>query len=289
MQFICQCSTRSSFTNSRNKFINGSLLRLCREVNVVFYSQLSSRNIWKWKTRKRVLVSQLEDWYKARITHNVHASEGHRTICLEPPAIVLEQYTNPGMFVKLSNGKEKPNFFAVASAVHSPFMEFLVKRTHATAWLCDLEKDGEVFISSVMGRGFQLSRLHNVEHIYLLATGSGIAPLRAVMESKEFLQFANKKDLQLYYGVRTPERFSYHDRFSLWQQTGVRIHKICSTDASGRWAGRVGYVQHWLKEDGIPNPEKSGALLCGVKGMIEEATHLLQTQGVPSDKILTNF
>ncbi|EME27677.1 Fruit protein pKIWI502 [Galdieria sulphuraria] len=289
MQFICQCPTRSTFFNSRNKFITGSLLRFCREANVVSYSRLNSSKTLKWKLRKRVLVSELEGWYKARVIHNVYESEGHRTLCLEPPSIVLEQYTNPGMFVKLSNGKEKPNFFAVASAVNSPFLEFLVKRTHSTAWLCELEKGGQIFISSVMGKGFQLSRLHDVEHIYLLATGSGISPLKAVMESTEFLQLSNKKDLQLYYGVRTPERFSYQNRFSVWQQTGIRIHKICSTDASGRWTGRVGYIQHWLRKDGIPNPEKTGALLCGVKGMIEEVTQLLQTQGVPSDKILTNF
>jgi len=50
-----------------------------------------------------------------------------------------------------------------------------------------------VLMSSLMGKGFQLSRLSDVEHIYLLATGSGISPLKAVIESPQFQQLATKK------------------------------------------------------------------------------------------------
>jgi len=252
--FIGPCPTKSTFTY---KWIDGSLTKLCKNIGVVFYRTLGSRKNLRRKTR-RVPVSELEGWHKARVISNIHESEGHRSICLEPPIRVLQQYTNPGMFVKLSNGKDKPNFFAVASAVNSPFLEFLVKKTHSTAWLCEMEKGGLVLMSSLMGKGFQLSRLSDVEHIYLLATGSGISPLKAVIESPQFQQLATKKDLQLYYGVRTPDRFSYLSRFSLWRQSGIRIHQICSTDASGRWTGRVGYVQHCLKQDGLANPKKSG-------------------------------
>eukprot|EP00871_Galdieria_phlegrea_P003326 jgi/Galph1/3995/GphlegSOOS_G2674.1 len=216
---------------------------------------------------RNVLVAQVDEWHKAHVVENVLESEGHRSIRLAVPIDLLEQYTTPGMFVKLSNGREKPNIFAIASPVHSSYMEFLVKITHSTSWLCQLEPDTKILISTVMGKGFDLSRLINTEHIYMFATGSGISAIRALKEKK------------LYYGVRTQERFSYATRFPLWEQSGVRIFRICSTilrNANGKWQGRL-------------HQKNTGALLCGVKGMVEEVSQLLQDTGVHPEKILTNL
>ena len=43
------------------------------------------------------------------------------------------------------------------------------------------------------------------------------------------------------------------------------------------------------RQDGLAAPERTGALLCGVSGMVKEAKELLLARGVPAANILTNF
>jgi hypothetical protein len=44
-----------------------------------------------------------------------------------------------------------------------------------------------------------------------------------------------------------------------------------------------------LEEDGVSIPRNSGALLCGVKGMVDSARSLLLKAGVFEGRVMTNF
>lgn len=51
----------------------------------------------------------------------------------------------------------------------------------------------------------------------------------------------------------------------------------------------LGYVQQGLAGDEIRNPEKTAALLCGMKDMTVLSSHVLKEKGVSPDRILFNF
>jgi len=49
------------------------------------------------------------------------------------------------------------------------------------------------------------------------------------------------------------------------------------------------YVQQGLAGDEIRRPEKTAALLCGMKDMTTLSTHILKQKGVTPERILFNF
>ncbi len=198
-----------------------------------------------------------------------------------------------------------PAFLAVSCAPNiAGYFEFLIKDTDATAWVADLAVGDDVQMSPVMGRGFPISPTLDLlgyppipedevpRDILLFATGSGIAPIRACIESVlNGLNIPQRRSVKLYYGARYPERMPYMDRFKLWKEDGVEVIPVMSRagESKEKWEGRTGYVQDVLKEDGILYPKQTGALLCGVKGMADDVREILVDAGVQDSRVLLNF
>lgn len=212
---------------------------------------------------------------------------------------LCDAYRVPGMYVKLrptdseSRGI-KPGFFAISSppTVSGEF-EFLIKDSPGVQWISELSDGDTIQSSPVMGKGFPFSSLQPVpSDVLLFATGSGIAPIRAAIESVLNGVYPRKRrSVTLYYGARTPQVMAYKDRFQLWSDLNVNVVPVISRpqNADTNWDGRTGYVQHALADIGVQDPENTAALLCGVKGMSEEVKESLLQYGVPEDRILFNF
>jgi CDP-4-dehydro-6-deoxyglucose reductase len=127
--------------------------------------------------------------------------------------------------------------------------------------------------------------------VLLFAQGSGIAPIRAAMESGQ-LQTASPgqggRTARLYYGERTPDDLCFVADFPKWEAAGFEVVPVLS-QAPDSWNGRSGYVQTVLEEDGVPIPRNSGALLCGMKAMADSVREILLKAGVFEGRVLTNF
>uniref|UniRef100_A0A0A9HX36 Oxidoreductase FAD/NAD(P)-binding domain-containing protein n=1 Tax=Arundo donax TaxID=35708 RepID=A0A0A9HX36_ARUDO len=170
--------------------------------------------------------------------------------------------------------------------------EFLVKSVPATTaeLLCGLRDGGVVELGAVMGKGFPVERItppDAAQTVLIFAAGTGISTIRSLVE---FGFAANERaDVRLYYGARSLRTMAYQDRFKNWESAGLKIILVLS-QPDDSWKGEWGYVQHaFLRAKNIVNPSSTGAVLCGQKQMHEEVTAALVADGVPQDKILTNF
>ncbi|KAL9241995.1 hypothetical protein vseg_016042 [Gypsophila vaccaria] len=141
-----------------------------------------------------------------------------------------------------------------------------------------------------MGTGFNLDRISPPEAfptLLIFATGSGISPIRSLIESG--LSADKRSDVRLYYGARNLKRMAYQDRFRDWESSGVTIVPVLSQPDEG-WTGEAGYVQAaFCRSKNILSPLSTGVVLCGQKQMTEEITSILTEDGVSIDKILKNF
>jgi len=248
-------------------------------------------------------------WQSGTITSNSAAcpSKGSVCITMDVPDEVMEGYAIPGQYVQMKASIDdedaKPIFLAIASAPpkegdESNTMEFLIKKTDNNSWITSASESTSVAVSQVMGGGFNMKeKFDGVEeydfpcqNVLLFANGSGIAPIRAAIESGQ-LKTNDGRSCRLYYGVTSPSDMPYADRFARWEQAGVAVVPVISRpeECKTEWPGRTGYVQNALEEDGVPIPRNTGALLCGVKGMAESVTELLGTAGVLEGRTLTNF
>lgn len=128
------------------------------------------------------------------------------------------------------------------------------------------------------------------QNVLLFATGSGIAPIRSVIESGQ-LQTDGGRTARLYYGVASPDDMPYAEKFADWEASGVEVVPVISRPevVPGGWSGRSGYVQMALEEDGVPIPRNTGAVMCGVKGMCESVKDILTRAGTFEGRVLTNF
>ncbi|KAH7658559.1 Oxidoreductase FAD/NAD(P)-binding protein [Dioscorea alata] len=208
-------------------------------------------------------------------------------------------HTSPGQYLQVRlPGSEKPSFLAIASPPpsldSSPTgeFEFLVKKIAGSVaeLLCGLRSGDVVELSAVMGKGFEIHRISPADafqSVLIFATGSGISPIRSLIESG--FNANERSDVRLYYGARNLQRMAYQDRFEYWESTGVKIIPVLSRPED-KWKGERGYVQAAFgRAKELVNPSSTGAVLCGHKQMAEDVTSVLVADGVSKEKILKNF
>ncbi|KAK1416091.1 hypothetical protein QVD17_31879 [Tagetes erecta] len=221
----------------------------------------------------------------------------HITIDVSDSPDLASSYTTAGQYlqVRIPN-VSKPAFFAIASppvlAFTNCVFEFLVKCIAGSTaeLLCGLGKGDVVEMSPVLGKGFDIDRISPPEEhqsVLIFATGSGISPIRSLIESG--FSADKRSDVRLYYGARNLQRMAYQDGFKAWESSGVNIVPVLSRP-DDTWSGETGYVQAaFARAKQVYAPESTGSVLCGQRQMAEEVTSILVGNGVPNEKILKNF
>lgn len=237
-------------------------------------------------------------WTPAPLSQVEPAAESlfHVRVDLSDAPDLASSYTRSGQYLQLRvPDVSKPSFLAIASppslATKGVF-EFLVKSVEGSIaeLLCGLKKGDVVELSPAMGKGFEIDQIdppENYPTVLIFATGSGISPIRSLIESG--FNADKRSDVKLFYGARNLDRMAYQERFKDWEATGVKIVPVLSQPHDG-WTGQSGYVQAaFSRAKQIYNPLSTAAVLCGQKQMAEEVTSILLADGVASEKILKNF
>ena len=222
------------------------------------------------------------------------AAQGLKAITIAPPDGVADGFTTPGQYVQIRQpGAEKAGFFAIASAPGADgAFEFLIKEqppsdwSPGTGWLTGAPAGTALEMSQVMGGGFKLKEVRDdVSSVLLFAAGSGISPLRSVIES----ELLSGLDATLFYGAQTPAQMAYESKFKEWAARGVNVTPVISRPDGTGWKGATGYVQDVAKAGGIGDPSKTAVLLCGMKGMAEGVKAVCAEAGIDESRVLANF
>ena len=119
------------------------------------------------------------------------------------------------------------------------------------------------------------------KHIVFLATGTGIAPVKAILDR---LERENPGSLRgsrffLYWGNRDVDDFFWEPSYSSLNLAYVPV----LSRPTDRWRGRMGYVQDALLEDRV-HLEDAEVYACGSLAMIESAYQKLAAAGLPDGR-----
>lgn len=239
-------------------------------------------------------------WTSAPLTGVYPAAESlfHITIDVSDSYDVVSSHTRPGQYLQVRlPDVAKPSILAIASppklAEARGEFEFLVKSIPGSTaeLLCRLRKGDVVELTQAMGRGFDIDQITPSEEypsVLIFATGSGISPIRSLIESG--FDASKRQDVRLYYGARNLKRMAYQDKFKDWESSGIKIVPVLSQPDDDHWSGERGYVQAaFARAKRISNPQGTGAVLCGFRQMAQEVTSLLVADGVSTGKILKNL
>lgn len=138
-------------------------------------------------------------WSPATIRTNQSANKSGKSVSLTVavPPETAQAYKIPGQYVQVRlNADTKPLFLAISSApdAENAVFEFLIKKTDDNGWITTTASAGTVVeMSQVLGGGFPMAENLDglkfdfpTQNVLLFGVGSGIAPLKAAMESGTF-------------------------------------------------------------------------------------------------------
>ncbi len=183
------------------------------------------------------------------------------------------------------NGRDLRRAYSIASAPEIRPVELCIKLVEegpGSQYLAALKLPGSTF------RGFapygDFVYKHKLgRHALFIATGTGIAPFRAMVLSKAF-QAAPPASSTCLLGVRSENELLYHDEMS--QVPDLRWIPMVSQPGE-QWNGFKGRVTHYLQSLGPEFPwRETEYYLCGNGAMIKEVKEfLLHQKGVVKESI----
>lgn len=211
------------------------------------------------------------------------------TLCLEDPTGSAVSFL-PGQFFTLlmSLGGEELRRAYSASSAPGGGVRITVKRVpegRVSSYLNDHVQAGAL-LRMLGPSGEFVAR--SAPELVLIAGGSGITPMRAIIEESLLGPSGPQRKIQLIYGNRSerdvifraelrgwaarfPEHFSYVEVLSEPEEAYAGPRSLLTRDCLGQLLGEFG--------------GRADFMLCGPEGMLVEARAALETLGVPRSRI----
>lgn len=203
-----------------------------------------------------------------------------------------------GQFVMIGlqvDGRPLMRAYSIASANYDEYLEFFsikVPNGPLTSRLQHLQVGDEVLVSRKPTGTLLLSDLKPAKHLYLLSTGTGLAPFMSLVKDPDMYERFDK--IVLVHGVRWTSELAYHDYLTkelpehefLGEYVREKlIYYPTVTRDPYKNQGRLTdlMVNGKLFEDiGLPriNPQDDRAMLCGSPAMLEDTARILDEHGL---------
>lgn len=118
----------------------------------------------------------------------------------------------------------------------------------------------------------------------LVATGTGIAPFRAMLPS--LLEGSDSHTVTLLFGTRREQSILYREEWENWERRHGRFRFWPTLSRAGEaWTGRRGYVQASLAE-ALGGSLDADVFVCGLKAMVDEVRALGKSLGLDRKQIV---
>ncbi|MFT4067372.1 2Fe-2S iron-sulfur cluster-binding protein [Paraburkholderia sp.] len=206
----------------------------------------------------------------------------HLTLAL-PADIGLLYRPGQYMNVLLEDGGYRS--FSMASAARGGLIDFHVRKVpggHFTdRMIATLEPGDSLDVELPLGA----FRFHEEDYrpLLMVATGTGLAPIKAILES--LMDDPDCPPVTLYWGARTAADLYLHDEIAQW---AARLYEFRYVPVLSRadvsWEGRRGYVQHAVCED-VADLSEHAVYLCGSPAMIADAKAAFIAKGASIDHL----
>ncbi|HTN53753.1 MAG TPA: FAD-binding oxidoreductase [Anaeromyxobacter sp.] len=213
-----------------------------------------------------------------------------RALRLALPEEEARAHVRPGQLVKVHT-QAGEGFFALASAPAADgHAELLVKRGGkvADAAIGGAAPGASLATTAPFGKGFPVEEAAGRD-VLLFAAGSGIAPIRAVIQHL----IAHREGfgrVTLFYGQRRGAEFAYRSEHLAWDRSGIRV-VLCPSREEDAWQGVRGRVQEVARLLGFggSTPEETVAFVAGMTAMVDDVKRTLAAAGVPPARVHANF
>jgi len=231
------------------------------------------------KSPIRLLLSQIEQQTHDTKTLRFQILD-ERQFRAKPGQFLTFQWTIDGQRVRRS-------YTVSSSPVHQNYVEITPKRMEngcVSVFLNERAKPGlAVEASGPYGRFYFDETLH--KSIVLIAAGSGITPMISMLCYIDDLELATP--VTLLYCVRTGADIIFENELSRLSRSLPNFkYELCLSRPDPTWKGRSGRLTEEFVSQRVTDLDSPTFFLCGPKGFMDNARHVLLTLGVTQDRIL---
>lgn len=223
---------------------------------------------------------------QARLLESTEMAPDVRHFLFDVPEVPALEFT-PGQFVSFRGevrGKAVTRAYSLASGPDGNRFELCLNRVKEglfSPFLFELEPGQQVEMRGPLGYFVPRRPLRDS---VLVATGTGVAPFRSFLRSREVLESA--APLTLLFGARYESGLLFGCEFEELASVrpGFRYLPTLTRPEPG-WQGRAGRVQQHLDE-ALAGRGDVDVYVCGLKAMVEEVRQLLKDKGFDRKQII---
>ncbi len=231
-------------------------------------------------------------WIQGQVSKKHIWSEGLFTLSIKCPGVAGFE---PGQFLQVGFALPEKHLhrpYSVASP-HSDELEFFIVRVdngELTPRLWDCKIGDAIDVSAKATGSFTLPHVPQARCLWLIGTGTGLAPYVAMLRTESI--WSRFEKIVLVHGVRHASDLGYTEEFQNMQAAkglAFRFLQVTSRDEQpghlhGRTTTRLldGSLEHAADEK--ISPEDSAFMLCGNPDMLNEMENLLAERGLKRQK-----
>ena len=222
-------------------------------------------------------------WMEGKVVENRHWTESLFSLRVTASALAFEA----GQFVRIAlqiEGERVARPFSFVNPPHDPVMEFygvVVPEGPLSPRLARLERGDKLLVASNPAGFLVLSELPDAQTLWLLSTGTGIAPFLSILRTQAPWQ--NFRNVVLVHAVRRANELVYQELIRPMQD--LRYVAFVSREAhAGALAGRIPAAILDGRLEAAAGlalaPESSQVMLCGNPDMLRDAAAALAVRGL---------
>jgi ferredoxin-NADP reductase len=156
---------------------------------------------------------------------------------------------------------------------------------HLSSNLGDARTGTLIDIEGPMGR-FTFPATTEMPRLLFVAGGSGIAPLRAMLDHA--LRLHPSQRISFLYSARRGDEFAFIDELREHANAGrIELDQTVTREESTAWEGRRGRIGRSHFETVLHEPTATLCFVCGPGALVTESIAMLRTMGVPDSQIHT--
>lgn len=232
----------------------------------------------------------MASWLEGRVTGNRHWTPALFSLTVDGPAFQFQA----GQFVKLAldvDGERVARPFSFVNPPGAPleFYGVIVPEGPLSPRLARLQKGDTLWLSSNPSGFLVLSELPDAAELWLVATGTGIAPFLSILRTEA--PWRRFKRVLLVHAARHANELVYRDLIEgLKRERGAQfgyIPFVSRERAPGTLEGRIPAAirDGRLEAAGAPiAPERSQFMLCGNPDMVKDVSAALAERGLRKNR-----
>jgi ferredoxin--NADP+ reductase len=234
----------------------------------------------------------MANWIEGSVVKNVHWTENLFSLKIDADvdSFIAGQFTSLGLVI---DGERIARPYSYLSSPDQRPLEFFFYTATGGALsnaMVSLQAGDSIWIKQQANGFFTLNEVPTADDLWMLGTGTGVAPFLSILNTNEPWQ--RFKNIVLVHAVRTQSDLRYQEMIGRLQQAyGDRFifqAFVSREKIPGTIHGRVpaaienGSLQRAI--DMPLTPDRSQLMLCGNPDMVKDTVELLKIQGFSKNR-----